>query len=232
VLTLRRSGERGRTRLSWLDSRHSFSFGSYVDPAHTGFRALRVLNDDVVAPGAGFGPHPHRDAEILTLVLEGALEHRDSEGFEGVLRAGDVQRMTAGKGIVHSETNASRDEPVHFLQIWFETNRPGRAPGYEEKPGALEGAPGRMHALAEPEGRGDALTLYQDARLLAGRFAAGDEHTAEIAPGRHGWLHLIEGRVRSGDDVLEAGDAAAVSDAPRLSLRFEEGSRILFFDLA
>jgi redox-sensitive bicupin YhaK (pirin superfamily) len=232
MLALRRSGERGRTRLSWLESRHSFSFGSYVDPAHTGFRALRVLNDDVVAPGAGFGPHPHGDAEILTLVLEGALEHRDSEGFQGVLRAGDVQRMTAGKGIVHSEMNASREEPVHFLQIWLETDRPGRAPGYEERPGALGSSPGRLHVLAQPAGGGDALTLHQDARLLAGRFAAGDAHTVEIAPGRHGWLQLIEGRVRSGDSVLEAGDAAAVSDAPRLPLCFEQESRILFFDLA
>lgn len=232
MLALRRSGDRGRTRLAWLDSRHSFSFGSYVDPAHMGFRALRVLNDDVVAPGAGFGPHPHRDAEIVTLVLEGALEHRDSEGFRGVLRAGDVQRMTAGKGIVHSETNASREEPVHFLQIWLETDRPGRAPGYEENPGALAGPLGRMQVLAAPAGGGEALTLYQDARLLAGRFAAGDTHSQEIAPGRHGWLHLIEGRVRSGDSVLEAGDAAAVSDEPRLPLSFEEESRILFFDLA
>jgi quercetin 2,3-dioxygenase len=231
MLAIRRSEERGRTRLSWLDSRHSFSFGSYLDPAHMGFGVLRVLNEDIVAPGAGFGPHPHRDAEILTIVLEGALEHRDSAGSSGVLEAGDLQRMSAGRGIVHSETNASQTAPVHFLQIWLEPERRGLEPGYEEKPGAFAPAAGRVDVLASSEGRAGGLSLHQDACIRAAGFGAGDSWAPRMAPGRHAWLQVLSGRVGIGDAVLTAGDAAA-TDAPELPLEFQADSQILFFDLA
>jgi len=232
MLAVRRSEDRGRTRLSWLDSHHSFSFGGYLDPDHMGFRALRVLNEDVVAPGAGFGAHPHRDAEILTIVLEGALEHRDSEGSRGVLEPGDVQCMTAGRGIVHSELNASQQSRVHFLQIWFEADRLGREPGYQERHGAFGADSGGAQVLASSKGDSQGLTLHQDAQLRAGRFAAGSSWEPALPPGRHAWLQLIRGRLKLGEHVLRAGDAAAASGETRLPLCFEEDSQVLLIDMA
>jgi len=165
MITIRKNAERGRTKIDWLDSRHTFSFGEYYDPKHMGFRALRVINDDRVAPGGGFGTHGHRDMEIITMVLDGALEHKDSLGNGSVMRHGDVQRMTAGAGIRHSEFNHSQDEPVHFLQIWILPERNGLQPGYEQKAFATNGAHGSWRTVVAPEGRNGAITIHQDVSL-------------------------------------------------------------------
>jgi redox-sensitive bicupin YhaK (pirin superfamily) len=229
MITVRPAEARGRTQLEWLDSRHTFSFGDYYDPRHMGFRALRVINEDRVAPGGGFATHPHRDMEIVTWVLAGALEHRDSLGHGSVIRPGDVQRMTAGTGIAHSEFNPSATEPVHFLQIWILPATRGLAPGYEQRAVA---AGGGLRLVAAREGGGQAITIHQDAALYVATLAPGEGVTHRLAPGRHAYLQVTRGRVVADGVLLGAGDGAAVSDVPAVTLGAREPAEVLLFDLA
>jgi len=228
--TIRRSADRGHADHGWLDSRHTFSFAAYFDPDHMGFRSLRVINEDRVAPGHGFGAHPHRDMEILSYVLEGRLEHRDSMGNGSILEAGSVQRMTAGRGVVHSERNASPDEPVHFLQIWIEPERAGLEPSYQEA--KLDSAAPRGLVLLASGGDDAALRIHQDARIWSGVLAAGESASHELAPGRGAWLQVVRGALRLGDDTLTTGDAAAVTEVERIEIEATADSEILLFDLA
>ena len=232
MITLRPSAERGHARHGWLDSRHTFSFADYYDPAHMGFRALRVINEDRVAPGAGFGRHSHRDMEILSYVLGGALEHRDSMGTGAVIRPGDVQRMTAGTGVTHSEYNASRTDPVHFLQIWLQPSRHGIAPGYEQKTFPAEAKAGRLRLVASPDGADGSLTIHTDARVFAGVFDAGQAAEHVLAPGRHAWVHVVRGSARVSGAALAAGDAAALSEERTIRIEGIDASEVLVFDLA
>ena len=232
MLTLRRAADRGRADHGWLDSRHTFSFADYHDPAHMGFHALRVINDDRVQGGKGFGAHPHRDMEILSYVLEGALAHKDSTGTDGVIRPGDVQRMSAGTGVVHSEFNASKDEPVHFLQIWLVPARRGLAPGYEQKAFSARDKRGRLVLVASPDGEGGSLTIHCDARVHAGLFDRGEGATIELAPGRSAWVQAASGRVRVNGTEIGEGDGAALSDERTVSIEGVAGGEVLVFDLA
>lgn len=228
MLTVRKADTRGVTRFGdWLDSRHSFSFGDYYDPARHHFRALRVLNDDRVAPGGGFPTHPHRDAEIVTWVLSGALEHRDSMGNGAVLRAGEWQAMTAGTGITHSEFNPSRTEPVHLLQIWLLPDRKGHAPRYDQR--AFAGVPGAWELVAAPGGSGGALPIHQDARVYRARLTAAPARHA-LAPGRAAYLHLATGTATVNGVALAAGDAVTVEGDSEL-VASGDGEAVLF-DLA
>jgi redox-sensitive bicupin YhaK (pirin superfamily) len=236
MMTLRRAAERFHTRIDWLDSWHTFSFGDHYDPAHLGFRALRVINDDRVAPGGGFPPHPHRDMEIISYVLDGALAHRDSLGHGSIIRPGEVQRMSAGTGVRHSEHNAAEGAPTHFLQIWIEPDRRGHAPGYEQITLDPERARGRLVVVASPDGRDGSVTIHQDALLLLGRPAPGGELVHDLAPGRHAWVHVARGGVALDGVALSAGDGAALSDVRRLVLAAPvaaaEPAEVLVFDLA
>lgn len=232
MITLRRSAERGRFDHGWLDTRHTFSFADYRDPAHMGFRALRVINEDVVAPGEGFPTHGHRDMEILTYILEGALEHKDSLGSGSVIRPGDVQRMSAGKGVQHSEFNPDAQRPVHLLQIWILPDRSGLQPEYEEKHFPEAERRGVLRLVASREGRAGSLRIHQDADVLAGLLAPGDRAVHELRPGRHAWVQLARGRLRLNGQELRAGDGAALSDEPTLELEALEEAELLVFDLA
>ncbi len=231
MITVRPSSGRGHVDHGWLDTRHTFSFAGYHDPAHMGFRALRVINQDVVQRGGGFGTHPHRDMEIVTYVLEGALEHRDSMGNRSVIPTGEVQRMTAGTGITHSEYNASDSEPVHLLQIWILPDRAGLTPSYEQRPLAPAGEHGLV-LVASPDGADGSLTIHQDARLWAARLEAAQGVDMPLAPGRQAWVQLISGSMAVNDTLLAPGDGAAVGDEPHLVLRAESESEALIFDLA
>jgi redox-sensitive bicupin YhaK (pirin superfamily) len=224
--------ERGRTRIDWLDSRHSFSFGDYHDPSRMGFRALRVINEDRVEPGRGFEPHSHRDMEILSYVLGGALEHRDSLGNGSRIRPGDLQRMSAGTGITHSEYNPSATEPVHFLQIWVLPERAGLAPSYEQRHFAPELRRGALRLLASPGGLEGSVRIHQDVRIYGALLEAGERVSLPLAAGRHGWLQLARGRIALRGTSLGAGDGAALSDEPIIELVAEEPSEVLAFDLA
>lgn len=232
MMNIRKADERGHADHGWLVSHHTFSFADYHDPAHMGFRALRVINDDTVAPGRGFGAHPHRDMEIISYVLEGALAHRDSTGTGAVIRPGDVQRMSAGTGVVHSEHNASSHERVHFLQIWLVPQQRGVRPGYEQK--AFPDKAGRLVLVASPDGAEGSVSIHTDARLFAGTFTSGQRAELPIAPPRHAWAQVARGRVRVNGTILTAGDGAALSAEP--SLRIEgvddEAGEVLVFDLA
>jgi redox-sensitive bicupin YhaK (pirin superfamily) len=232
MITVRPGAARGRTALGWLDSYHTFSFGDYWDRQHTGFRSLRVINEDRVEPGSGFGTHPHRDMEILTWVLSGALEHRDSLGTGSVIGPGEIQRMTAGTGILHSEYNPSADEPVHLLQIWLLPERKGLTPGYEQRAFPEEGRRGRLQLLASRDGRDGAVTIHQDADLFAAELAPGQAVTHALRPGRSAWVQVTRGAVNLNGKALRAGDGAAVRDEPALRLEAEEGAGLLLFDLA
>jgi len=231
MITVRPSGERGHSNRGWLDSHFSFSFADYCDPAHTGFRTLRVINEDRVAPGAGFGTHPHRDMEIVTYVLEGALEHRDSMGNQSVLRPGEVQRMTAGTGVLHSEYNPSETEPGHFLQIWILPEAKGLRPGYEQKAFPAEEKRGRLRLAASRDGRDGSVTIHQDAELYVSLLAPGEEATHPLGAGRHAWVQVARGAVELNGRRLETGDGAAVSDEPLLTLRGSRDAEVLLFDL-
>ncbi len=231
MITIRPAAERGHAHIDWLDSRHSFSFGEYHDPAHMGFRALRVINEDVIAPSGGFGTHPHRDMEIVTWVLDGSLEHRDSLGTGSVIRPGEVQRMSAGTGIRHSEFNASQDTPVHLLQIWILPEQGGLPPSYEQRTVSIESTNG-LRLIAAPDGRDGAVTVHQSAEIWAARLAAGAEATHTLASGRHAWLQVARGDVTLNGQTLHAGDGAAVSDETTLALRAERDAEVLLFDLA
>ncbi|HZP42046.1 MAG TPA: pirin family protein [Candidatus Binatia bacterium] len=232
MITVRPADERGGTRRDWLDSRHTFSFGDYVDPRHQGFRALRVINDDRVGPEQGFPRHPHRDMEILTWVLEGALEHRDSLGNGSVIRPGDAQRMSAGTGIAHSEFNPAPTEPVRFLQVWILPATHGVPPSWEQRhfPPATRRAALRL--IAAGDGRDGAITIDQDVDVFATLLAPGDAVTHALAQGRHAWVQVARGAVRLGDRALAEGDGAAVSDERVLTLTATAPAELLLFDLA
>jgi hypothetical protein len=232
VITRRPAAARGQTRLDWLDSRHTFSFNTYHDPAHMGFRALRVINDDRVAPGAGFPPHAHRDMEILSYVVSGALEHRDSLGTGSVIRPGEIQRMSAGTGVRHSEFNPSPTEPVRFLQIWIHPERTGLEPSYEQRafpPGSLHGT---LRVIAARDGADGAVTLHQDVAVLAGRLEPGERVVHRLAAGRHAWVQVARGTVALGATILAEGDGAAISAEPAVALEARDPAEVLVFDLS
>ncbi len=228
---VRRSEERGHANHGWLDSRHSFSFADYFDPQHVQFGVLRVINEDRVAPGGGFGSHPHRDMEIISYVLDGALRHRDSMGTGSVIVPGDVQRMSAGTGVTHSEMNASGDAPVHFLQIWIFPERKGITPGYEQKHFGAEDKRGRLRLIVSPDGAQDSVRIHQDARIHAGLFDGGETATLALAPGRRAYVHLVRGTLRVNDTPLAAGDALKLTAATELRLQDGQGAEVLVFDL-
>lgn len=232
MITLRPAKERGTTDFGWLDSRHTFSFGDYYDPAHMGFRTLRVINDDRVEPGAGFPTHPHRDMEIVTYVLEGAIEHRDSMGNGSVIRAGDVQRMSAGTGVTHSEFNHSKEEALHFLQIWFLPEKRGLEPGYEQKNFSRKDLEGGLRVVVSRDGRDGSVRMNQDAAIYVGLLGKGAKATHPIPKGRHAWVHVASGAVLLEGKKLVEGDGAAISEEKKISLEgVEPGSRVLVFDL-
>ena len=229
-MTIRKSDERGRASLGWLDTRHTFSFADYHDPRWMGFHHLRVINDDLVMPGKGFGTHPHRDMEIVTYILHGALEHKDSMGTGRVIQAGEFQYMAAGTGVYHSEFNPSKDEPVHLLQIWILPDRAGVTPRYAEK--SFTDAPGgEFHLVTSKSGRDGSIAIHQDADLWLAKLAAGERATHQLGLGRHAWIHLAEGEADLNGTLLSAGDAAAVSGAAALELTAAKPSQILLFDL-
>jgi redox-sensitive bicupin YhaK (pirin superfamily) len=232
MIRLRPAAERGHFDHGWLDTFHTFSFGGYRDSEHMGFRDLRVINEDRVAPGKGFGTHPHADMEILTYIVAGALEHEDSMGNGSVIRPGDVQRMSAGTGVTHSEFNASTDEPVHLLQIWILPERRGIEPSYEEKHFAAEERRGRLCLLASRDGREESVSLHQDVDLYGTLLEKGQEVAHELRPGRHAWVQVVAGSIDLGDTALGAGDGAAVSDESRIVLAAGAETELLLFDLA
>ena len=231
--TLRRADERGTSDFGWLDSRHTFSFGEYHDPKNMGFRSLRVLNDDRVEAGAGFPTHPHRDMEIVTYVLDGAIEHKDSMGTGSVIKAGDVQRMSAGTGVTHSEFNHSKKDALHFLQIWILPEKRGIEPGYEQKSVDRKALRGKLVPIASRAGGGSAIRIHQDATILATLLAKGDKVGHELAEGRHAWVHVARGSVLLDGKKLGEGDGAALSDVKRVSLEgTADEAEVLVFDLA
>jgi len=232
VKTLRRSQDRGHANHGWLDSFHSFSFADYYDPAHMGFGALRVINEDRVQPGMGFGTHGHRDMEIVSYVLSGALEHKDSMGNGSVIRPGNVQRMSAGTGVRHSEYNPSKDERVHFLQIWIEPGVRGIAPGYEEKNFSDADKRGRLRLIASPDGRDGSVTIHQDALVFAGLFDGAESATHTLEPGRRAYVHVARGEVTVNGEGLGAGDALKLEGEPSVRLEAGRGAEVLVFDLA
>jgi quercetin 2,3-dioxygenase len=232
MITVRKAADRGSANLGWLDSKHTFSFGSYHDPDHMGFGKLRVINDDRVEPGQGFGTHPHRDMEIVSYVIDGALEHKDSMGNGSVMHANDVQRMTAGSGIRHSEFNHSNDEPVHFLQIWIEPEKPSLAPEYEQKSFATDEKRDRLRLIASRDGRQGSLQLHQDADLYASVLSGETALRHEFATGRRGWVQVVRGSVEVNGEALGSGDGAAIEDVTELSLHAHGEAEFLLFDLA
>ena len=232
MIQIRRSEDRGHADHGWLDTRHTFSFASYHDPDHMGFRALRVINDDRVAPGAGFPVHGHRDMEIVSYVVEGALRHEDSLGNGSVIRPGDLQRMTAGTGVRHSEANPSSEEGLRFLQIWIHPERAGLEPGYEQRHFPEADRRGRLRLLASPEGRDGSIRIHQDVAIRGGLLDDGDAVRVTPGPGRHAWVQVVRGEVELGSERLLAGDGAAISDEPEVALRGRGPSEVLVFELA
>lgn len=231
MIEIRPAAERGQTLLDWLDSRHTFSFDQYYDPRYLGFRALRVINDDRVAPGAGFPRHGHRDMEIVTYMLAGALEHEDSLGNGSVIRPGEVQRMTAGTGVFHSEHNPSKTEPAHLLQIWIHPRRKGLPPGYEQRLFPPEARRGRLLLVASGHDGDDAVRLEADARLYAALLARGEEADHALAPHRAAWVQVARGHVEINGERLAAGDGAAATELSHLRLRGLDDAELLLFDL-
>ncbi|HUA67446.1 MAG TPA: pirin family protein [Candidatus Saccharimonadales bacterium] len=230
MMTIRKATERGHADHGWLNTYHTFSFADYYDPQWMGFRDLRVINDDYVAPGMGFGKHPHRDMEIITYVLSGALEHKDSMGNGRIIKPGEVQYMAAGTGVQHSEFNPSGDEAVHLLQIWIQPDTKGVKPRYGEKSFA-NAAPGKLHLVASKAGRDGSIAIHQDADLWLARFTNGQTVTHELKPQRHAWVHVAEGEVTLNGKTLSGGDAAAVSGEPKLELTSKGNAQVLLFDL-
>jgi len=229
MIHIRPSDERGRNKLSWLDSRFTFSFDQYYDPDHVQFRSLRVINEDLVAPGGGFPTHPHRDMEILTWILEGALEHRDNTGGHGVIRPGELQHMTAGRGVLHSEFNPSPNDPVHLLQIWLLPERRGLDPEYEQLSFADADLRNQFGHVAGPKAP---VTIRQDANLYIARLDEGANAQHALGPGRGAWVQVARGKVKLNGTELKAGDGAAVSDEANLKVEAQEPSEVLLFDLA
>ena len=232
MINVRKAAERGHFNFGWLDTHHTFSFGEYYDPRNMGFRALRVINEDYVRAGHGFPTHPHRDMEIITYVLKGALEHRDSMGNGTVIRPGEVQRMSAGTGVRHSEKNSSTEEDVHLLQIWIIPEEQGIEPGYEQKMFEDDEKRGRLRLIASGDGRDGSVTMHQDANLYAALLEAGQEVAHGLPQGRHAWAQVARGAVEINGQLLEQGDGASVSDEAQLSIKGRESSEILLFDLA
>ncbi len=232
MIRIRPGNERGHANHGWLDTYHTFSFADYYDPKHMGFRHLRVINEDRVKPGAGFPTHSHRDMEILTYVLEGALAHKDSMGNGSVIRPGDVQRMSAGTGISHSEYNHSQSEPVHLLQIWIVPERAGLSPSYEQRSIEIGGGPGTWRLIAARGGRDGAVTVHQDVEVLAARLAPGDRVVYQLKPGRHAWLQAARGSLMLGGIPLQAGDGAGVSDEAVVEITANDAAEVLLFDLS
>jgi redox-sensitive bicupin YhaK (pirin superfamily) len=236
MITVRPSEERGHTQIGWLDSRHTFSFDRYFDPRNMSYRALRVINEDWVEGGAGFPMHAHRDMEIITYVLDGALEHKDSMGNGSVIRPGEVQRMSAGTGVMHSEFNASQDDRVHLLQIWILPERQHLIPSYEQKQFSRDAMVGKWLLLAAPESAADesngALTVHQDIKFYAAQLSEGGDLSYSLASGRHVWLQVSKGALELDDQALRTGDGAAVTAQHSFALRAEADSEVLLFDLA
>ncbi len=230
MMKIRKANERGHAQHGWLDSYHTFSFADYYDPQWMGFRSLRVINDDLVMPGKGFGTHPHRDMEIITYILSGSLAHKDSIGNGRVIRAGEVQYMAAGTGVQHSEYNPAPDEAVHFLQIWIQPDRKGATPRYAEK--SMANAPaGNLHLVTSKTGRDGSIPIHQDADLWLAKLEPGNAVTHKLAPGRQAWVHVAEGEVSINGQALRAGDAAAVTEESLLELSAAKPAQVLLFDL-
>ena len=232
MLVMRKADARGHTDLGWLDSRHTFSFGEHIDPRFMGYRALRVINEDRVAPGQGFGTHPHRDMEIISYVLEGALRHEDSLGTGSTINVGDVQRMSAGTGVLHSERNASDREPAHFLQIWLLPERTRIPPSYEQRTFPLSNRQGRLTLIASRDSRAGSIQVHQDVDLYSAILSGGEAVRHALGDGRHAWVQVARGDVRLNGTVLSAGDGAAVTDEPELRLTAATDTEVLLFDLA
>lgn len=232
MIELRKSSERGLADHGWLLSKHSFSFADYYDPAHVGFGALRVINEDQVQPGKGFGTHGHRDMEIISYVLEGALEHKDSLNNGSIIRPGDVQRMSAGKGVLHSEFNPSKSERVHFLQIWIQPDVTGISPSYEEKHFDAASKRGKLRLVASPDGTEGSVTIHQDACLYAGLIDGAEKVAHKLASGRRAYVHVARGSVSVNGTALQAGDAAKITQADQVILDAGKQAEVLLFDLA
>ena len=232
MMTIRKATERGHADHGWLDSHHTFSFADYYDPKHMGFRGLRVINDDRVEGGRGFGAHPHRDMEIISYVLDGALAHKDSMGTGAVIRPGDVQRMSAGTGVVHSEFNASPSDEVHFLQIWLMPSERGIKPGYEQKTFSEADKRGTLRLVASPTGEAGSVTIHTDAKVYAGLFGAGDKAQLDIPAGRGAWVHVARGQVKVNDQALGEGDGMALENERTVRVEGVDGGEVLVFDLA
>jgi len=232
MIKIRKAEKRGHFDFRWLNTFHTFSFGDYYDPAFMGFRSLRVINEDLVHPGRGFPRHGHRDMEIVTYILAGALEHRDSMGTGSTIRPGDVQRMTAGTGVTHSESNPSRQESVHLLQIWILPEEKGLEPSYEQKVFTEEQKQGRLCLIASRDGREDSVTIHQDASVYASVLSPAQEVVHELKPARHAWLQVARGAITLNREALDQGDGAAVSKEERLVLTGRQDSEVLLFDLA
>jgi redox-sensitive bicupin YhaK (pirin superfamily) len=231
MMTIRKAADRGHANHGWLDSHHTFSFADYYDPDHMGFRALRVINDDRVKGGQGFGAHPHRDMEIISYVLEGGLAHKDSTGTDGVIRPGDVQRMSAGTGVVHSEYNASKTDTVHFLQIWLLPEKRGIQPGYEQKTFGETDKRGKLRLVASRDAEAGSLAIHTDAKVYAGLFDKGESAKLELAPGRHAWLQVARGKVKVNGVELGEGDGVAFSDERTVSIEGVADGEVVAFDL-
>lgn len=230
MINVRRAEQRGHFDHGWLNTYHTFSFADYFDQNFMGFRALRVINEDRVAAGQGFGTHGHRDMEIVSYVLEGALAHQDNMGGGGVIRPGEVQRMSAGSGVLHSEMNGSKTEPVHFLQIWIVPDRKGIPPSYEEKRVDDEGRRGALRLVAAPDAQNGAVKLNQDVRIYSTLLDDGASVTHEFNPGRHGWVQVARGEIDLNEEKLSAGDGAAISDEASVTIS-GKGAEVLLFDL-
>ena len=231
MITVGASEARGNADFGWLRSKHSFSFGSYFDPQHNGFGPLRVINEDRVIGGAGFDTHGHRDMEILSYVLDGALEHKDNTGTSSVIRPGEIQRMTAGRGVLHSEYNHSKDDPVHFLQIWIHPDQNGLEPGYEQKAFDADGAANKLQLIASPEGTGSAVKIHQDARLYVSRLDADKSVTFSPENNRRLWVQVARGEISVNDESLREGDGAAVVNEADLTITALQDAEVLLFDL-
>ena len=232
MITVRKATDRGHANHGWLDSHHTFSFADYYDPKHMGFRALRVINDDRVEGGKGFGSHSHRDMEIISYVLEGALAHEDSIGTGAVIKPGDVQRMSAGSGVTHSEFNASKADGVHFLQIWIQPDKPGIAPGYEQKSFSDADKRGKLCLVASPGGAGGSVAIHADAKVYAGIFGAADTATLPLDPKRSAWVHVAQGSARVNGKALQAGDGLALTGEAAVVIEGGDEGEVLVFDLA
>jgi redox-sensitive bicupin YhaK (pirin superfamily) len=232
MMTIRKASERGHAEHGWLDSHHTFSFADYYDPKHMGFRNLRVINDDRVEAGRGFGAHPHRDMEIISYVLEGELAHKDSMGTGAVIKPGDVQRMSAGTGVVHSEFNASKTDEVHFLQIWLMPSQRGIKPGYEQKNFSDDEKRGQLRLVASPDGADGSITIHTDARVYAGLFGKGQTAELPLQSGRGAWVHVARGNVKVNDQTLGEGDGLAIENEAQLRIAGIDSGEVIVFDLA